>query len=164
MDAVDIAQLVTSGTALAALGAAIWQVRSSRLQARDDRTHAYVAALSDLEFVQRLAESMDALRLDATTEEAAWQQFHAFNHARQLKIAAPFNQLEMIAGLYNRDHVNREIVQQQIDNTARVVFQRIGWWVRRSRATNPDYFREWELMLGWFAERDARAAWHTSRP
>jgi len=164
MDAVDIAQLVTSGTALAALGAAVWQVRSSRLQARDDRTHAYVAALSDLEFVQSLASSMDALRLDGTTEEAAWQKFHACDHRDQLEIAAPFNQIEMVAGLYNRNHVNRRIVQHQLDNTTRVVFARIGWWVRRSRATNPDYFREWELMLGWFAEQDARTAWHTSRP
>jgi hypothetical protein len=62
MDAIDVAQLVTSGTAVLALGAAIWQVRTSRLQGRNETTHAYIAKLSEADFLKHLARSMDALR------------------------------------------------------------------------------------------------------
>jgi hypothetical protein len=150
MDAIDAAQLVTSGTAVAALGAAFWQVRSSRLQALNETTHAYIARLSEVEFVKHLARSMDSLRVDDPSPEGTairWQAFQGLNHERQLDVAAPFNAFESIAGLYNLGHLNREIVERQIGNTAKVVFDRIRWWIERAREQNPSYFHEWETML-----------------
>jgi len=161
MNPVDIAQLVTSGTAVVALGAAVWQVRSSRLQAQDATTHAYVARLTDATFTQALARSMDALHLEAATEHAIaarWRRFERMKHEQQLEITTPFNAFEAIAGLYNRNHLNRRIVEQQLEYTAAVVYERISWWIRRIQADDSGYFHEWELMLGWFAERRLRAA------
>lgn len=158
MDAIDAAQLVTSGTAVAALGAAIWQVRSSRLQAQNETTHAYIARLSEVDFVKHLARSMDVLRVDDPSPDGTairWQVFQTLNHERQLDVAAPFNAFESIAGLYNLDHLNREIVDRQIGNTAKVVFERIRWWIQRTREQNPSYFHEWETMLADFDRRRA---------
>lgn len=139
MQTVDVAQLVTSGTAVVALGAAVWQVRSSRLQAQDATTHAYIATLSEASFTKHLARSMDALHLEAATEQA-------------------------IAARWRRFHLNRRIVEQQLEHTAAVVYERIAWWIAQVQADDSGYFHEWELMLGWFAERRLRSAWHTSRP
>lgn len=156
MDAIDVAQLVTSGTAVAALGAAIWQVRSSRLQARDETTHAYITKLSEVEFVKQLARSMDHLRDDGASPETLferWKAFQELSHERQLDVAAPFNAFESIAGLYNLGQLNREIVERQIGSTAKVVFDRIRWWVEHTRDKNPRYFCEWETMLEDFERR-----------
>jgi hypothetical protein len=167
MDATSIAQLVTSGTTLAALGAAVWQVRSNRHQARDATTHSYIARMTGAEFTKHLARSMDELRVDDPTDlaaAAAWRRFTRMKHAQRLDVATPFNAFESIAGLYNRNQLNRRIVEQQLEHTATVVYERIAWWVARVQAEDRDYFREWERMLGWFAERRLRTAWHTSRP
>ncbi|HMJ03752.1 MAG TPA: hypothetical protein VK506_12475 [Conexibacter sp.] len=168
MDAPVVAQLVTAGAAVVALGAAVWQLRSTRRQAREAATHAYIARLTEAEFTKHLARSMDALRLgEHPTEheiEVRWRRFARLKHEQQIEIAAPFNMFESVAGLYNRNLVTRGIIEHQLENTAIVVFQRIEWWVTASRTRNRGYFREWELMLGWFAERRLRAAWHTSRP
>jgi len=166
MDAIDIAQLITSGTALAALGAAIWQVRSSRLQAQNETTHTYIARLSEADFVKHLARSMDALRVDDPSPEGTadpWHAFQTLNHERQLDIAAPFNAFESIAGLYNLDHLNRELVERQLGRLQ--PYPLVG---RANARAEPKLL----LRVGDDAQRlcatgcgvmSNRGAWHTSR-
>lgn len=74
------------------------------------------------------------------------EEFHAGDLQERLEILVAPNFLEEVAGMYNRDLLDREIVSEVLGEVVTTWWTLGSWFIEPERARNPKHLRQWKAM------------------
>jgi hypothetical protein len=142
-----IAEAATALIALCAFAGAIYQLRRTHKTTLETRAHQYLQRYDEPHLLPYISKTHAVLTGDgeATARIATWDEM---SFAEQLDALLFLNFWEELAGMYNRNLVDRKIVAEWFGEAAVAYWQMAEWLVLHQRDQLPEesIYDEWEEM------------------
>lgn len=142
-----IAQIVLATTALSALVVAVAQIFVTRSSSRQELTYNYTHRFSSPELLPYHEKTGELFKAADSSADNRYQDFLAMGRADQLAALVVPNLFEEMAGMYNQGLLDKGIAKEFFGDAAKEVWNSGAWLIDRWRATDPTYFKQWQLML-----------------
>jgi hypothetical protein len=142
-----IAAAVTALFALLAVLGAVFQLRQNRANARVARAHSYLERYNDLAQLESIVRMHAFVSLDGTSQAARIAEWQNKSHQEQLETVHALNFWEELAGMYNRNQVDRPIVRDYFGSAALDYWNLASWFAAYQRGIDsPTVLGELERM------------------
>lgn len=148
-DWADISQIVVAVIAALALLGAVVQIMQARSAARETLTYNFTHRFSHPEFLPYHQKTNDLFDFEEGegTANQQWDLYESWSVEEKVAALLVPNLIEEMAGMYNKDLLQKQIARDFFGYSA-LTFWRAGWWfIKRSRESNPEYYRQWQTML-----------------
>lgn len=142
-----IAQIVLAATALSALVVGVVQILVTRSTSRRELTYNYTNRFSSPELLRYHEKTAELFKPANATADARYQDFLAMGREDQLAALLVPNLFEEMGGMYNQGLLDKRIAREFFGDAAKEVWDSGSWLIDRWRATDPTYFKQWQLML-----------------
>jgi len=141
-----IATAVGAFLAILALCGALYQLSQNRRVAREDRLYRYFSRQNATGEIEYEATVLDFLTLEGTPSSERIEVWEKHSKADQLKILHTLNFWEELAGMYNRNLVEKPVARDYWGETLLVYWDTAYWFISHLRKTQEPFMCELETL------------------